>query len=144
MSMEWEEIYKHNRKGNLGSVCGNLNNNQITNKRKRQREISDALQHLKGLLEAYSCVTREISDSDHLCCYISCCEVVPRIKQCLNVLNITALHSIGEDVALIAARNALRGTAGIGIENVNFLQWIGRGVGATFDCVPNLAVDLAE
>ena len=115
-------------------MCGNLNNNQITNKPKRQREISDALQHLKGLLEAYSCVTREISDSDHLCCYISCCEVVPRIKQCLNVLNTTALHSIGEDAALIAARNALRGTGGRGIENVNFLQWIGRGVCASLSC----------
>lgn len=107
----------------LGSVCGDSSNDWFTNEPKRQREISNALQHLKGLLEAYSCVTRGIADSDSLCCYISCCEVVPRVKQCLNVLNVTALHSIAEDV--------LRGTS-----NIHFLEWIGRAFGASFDCVP--------
>ncbi len=104
-------------------MCGILSNDRFINGPKRRREISNALQHLKGLLEAYSCVTRGIADSDSLCCYISCCEVVPRIKQCLNVLNVTALHSIAEDV--------LRGTS-----NIHFLEWIGRAFGASFDCVP--------
>lgn len=106
----------------LGTVCNYLVDNRITNKAKRLNEISNAMQHLKTLLEAYSCVTRGIADSDNLCCYLSRCEVTPRIKQCLNILNDTALHDIAED--------ALR----VRIPNKNFIQLIGSGFGASFDC----------
>ena len=102
----------------LETVCNNLVNNHITNKAKRLKEVSNAMQHLKTLLEAYSCVTRGIADSDNLCCYLSRCEVAPRAKQCLNILNATALHNIAEDV----------------LNGMNFIQLIGNEFGASFDC----------
>lgn len=106
----------------VGTVCNSDSEvNRIhTNPPRRLNEVTTVMKVLKALLEAYSCVTR-IANSDSLCCYISRCEVVPRIRQCLNILDLAALQDIAEDV--------------LGGRLIQpYIDNIGKEFGATFDC----------
>ena len=110
----------------VGSVCSDHLpvNEQLTNPPRRLDEVTRAMKTLKALLEAYSYITHNIAyNSDSLCCYISRCEVVPRIRQALNILDPAALQEIINDV--------LGGSAPL-IQP--YLDKIMEHFGATFDC----------
>ena len=108
-----------------GTVCNShlQVNSQHRNPPKRLHEVTRAMKTLKALLEAYSYVTRMAYQSDCLCCYISRCEVVPRIRQALNILDVSALQEITKDVL---GRNLPYFQPG--------LDGVGKTFGAKFDC----------